>query len=81
MKKTLFVNSLIHMKMKFSLKKKTAVQKTESNSTVSADSGKSMHTATVEKLSYKDAASNLSNIGTTVEKAKTQSRLRQKTLN
>ena len=57
----------------------TAAQKTESNSTVSADSGKSMHTATVEKLSYKDAASNLSNIGTTVEKAKTQSRLRQKT--
>ena len=64
----------------FFIEETTAVQKTESNLTVSADSVKSTHTATVEKLSYKDAASNLSNIGTTVEKTKTQSRLRQKTL-
>ena len=47
---------------------------------MSADSGKSVHTETVEKLSYKDAASNLSNIGTALQTAKTQSRLRQKTL-
>ena len=62
------------------IKKTTAVQKTDSNSTVSADSEKSMHTATVEKPSYKDAASNLSNIGTTAEKTKTQSRLSKKIL-